>query len=155
MPQRHWSESGRQRWGVKFNPGVRYSQWAINSRANDFYANTTAFGLATYNADGRRDKPRKDSKDKLDYVPGLVAKSMIEAADYYQGFDWSKPWFLSVKEYGDAYSNSVPNGGGSLDDLNAVKLYIGLYNNTNATETDMSNYKNAISRAQEIGRAHV
>ena len=140
--------------GVKFNPGVRYSQWAINSRANDFYANTTAFGLATYNADGRRDKPRKDSKDKLDYVPGLVAKSMIEAADYYQGFDWSKPWFLSVKEYGDAYSNSVPNGGGSLDDLNAVKLYIGLYNNTNATETDMSNYKNAISRAQEGLKAH-
>lgn len=72
---------------------------------------------------------------------------MIEAADYYQGFDWSKPWFLSVKEYGEKYYNSVPNGGGSLDDLNAVKLYIGLYNNTNATETDMSNYKNAISSA--------
>lgn len=140
--------------GVKFNSGVRYSQWAINSRANDFYANTTPFGLATYKADGTIDKPRNDTKKKLDYVPGLVAKSMIEAADYYQGFDWSKPWFLSVKEYGDAYSNSVPNGGGSLDDLNAVKLYIGLYNNTNATETDMSNYKNAISRAQEGLKAH-
>lgn len=73
---------------------------------------------------------------------------MIEAADYYQSFDWSKPWFLSVKEYGDAYSNSVPTGGGSLDDLNAVKLYIGLYNNANAIETDKSNYKNAIGRAQ-------
>ena len=140
--------------GVKFNSGVRYSQWAINSRLHDFYANTTHFGLATYNADGTKSKERIDSKNKLDYVPGLVAKSMIEAADYYQGFDWSKPWFLSVKEYGDAYSNSVPNGGGSLDDLNAVKLYIGLYNNTNATETDMSNYKNAISRAQEGLKAH-
>ena len=134
--------------GVKFNSGVRYSQWAINSRANDFYANTTSFGLATYNADGTPNKQRKDTKNKLDYVPGLVAKSMIEAADYYQSFNWSKPWFLSVKEYGDAYSNSVPNGGGSLDDLNAVKLYIGLYNNANAIETDKSNYKNAIGRAQ-------
>lgn len=135
--------------GVKlFNSGVRYSQWAINSRANDFYANTTPFGLATYKADGTIDKPRNDTKKKLDYVPGLVAKSMIEAADYYQGFDWSKPWFLSVKEYGDTYSNSVPTGGGSLDDLNAVKLYIGLYNNANAIETDKSNYKNAIGRAQ-------
>lgn len=134
--------------GVKFNSGVRYSQWAINSRANDFYANTTSFGLATYNADGTPNKQRKDTKNKLDYVPGLVAKSMIEAADYYQSFDWSKPWFLSVKEYGDAYSNSVPTGGGSLDDLNAVKLYIGLYNNANAIETDKSNYKNAIGRAQ-------
>lgn len=134
--------------GVKFNSAVRYSQWAINSRANDFYANTTSFGLATYNADGSPNKKRNDTKKKLDYVPGLVAKSMIEAANYYQGFDWSKPWFLSVKEYGDTYSNSVPTGGGSLDDLNAVKLYIGLYNNANAIETDKSNYKNAIGRAQ-------
>ena len=140
--------------GVKFNSGVRYSQWAINSRANDFYANTTPFGLATYKDDGTIDKPRNDTKKKLDYVPGLVAKSMIEAADYYQGFDWSKPWFLSVKEYGDAYSNSVPNGGGSLDDLNAVKLYIGLYYNTNATETGKSNYKTAIGLAQEGLVAH-
>lgn len=133
---------------VTFNSGIRYSQWAINSRANDFYANTTPFGLATYKADGTPNKQRKDTKKKLDYVPGLVAKSMIEAANYYQGFDWSKPWFLSVKEYGDTYSNSVPTGGGSLDDLNAVKLYIGLYNNANAIETDKSNYKNAIGRAQ-------
>lgn len=139
---------------VKFNSGVRYSQWAINSRAHDFYANTTPFGLATYNADGSKKEARIDSKNKLDYVPGLVAKSMIEAADYYQGFDWSKPWFLSVKEYGEAYSNSVPNGGGSLDDLNAVKLYIGLHNNTNAIDTDKGNAKTAIGRAQAGLVAH-
>lgn len=140
--------------GVKFNSAVRYSQWAINSRANDFYANTTSFGLATYNADGSPNKKRNDTKKKLDYVPGLVAKSIIEAANYYQGFDWSKPWFLSVKEYGDTYSNSVPTGGGSLDDLNAVKLYIGLYNNANAIETDKSNYKTAISLAQKGLETH-
>lgn len=139
---------------VKFNPDVRYSQWAINSRAHDFYANATHFGLATYNADGSKKEARIDSKNKLDYVPGLVAKSMIEAADYYQGFDWSKPWFLSVKEYGEAYSNSVPNGGGSLDDLNAVKLYIGLHNNTNAIDTDKGNAKTAIGRAQAGLVAH-
>lgn len=139
--------------GVKFNSDVRYSQWAINSRANDFYANTTSFGLATYNADGTPNKPRKDTK-KLDYVPGLVAKSMIEAADYYQDFDWSKPWFLSVKEYGDTYNQKVPTAGGSLDDLNAVKLYIGLYNNTSATETDKRNAKTAIGLAQEGLVAH-
>ena len=134
--------------GVKFNPGVRYSQWAINSRAHDFYANSTAFGLAKYKADGTSvEIKRKDSKDKLDYVPGLVAKSMIEAADYYQNFDWSKPWFASVKEYGDAYYNSVPNGGGSLDDLNAVKLYIGIYNYKNASATDKTNAQTAIGRA--------
>lgn len=140
--------------GVKFNSGVRYSQWAINSRTNDFYANTTSFGLATYGTDGKKLNDRKDTKDKLDYVPGLVAKSMIEAADYYQAFDWSKPWFLSVKEYGDTYCGRVPNTGGSLDDLNAVKLYIGLYNNTNASSTDKTKYKSAIGLAQEGLMAH-
>lgn len=141
--------------GVKFNPGVRYSQWAINSRAHDFYANTTKFGLAKFDADGTSvEIKRNDTKKKLDYVPGLVAKSMIEAADYYQDFDWSKPWFASVKEYGDAYYNSVPNGGGSLDDLNAVKLYIGVYNNKNASETDKTHAKTAIGLATEGLKAH-
>lgn len=137
---------------VKFNSGVRYSQWAINSRANDFYANTTKCGMATIK-DGNVSNS-SFGKSTLDYVPGLVAKSMIEAADYYQGFDWSKPWFLSVKEYGDKYYKSVEDTGGSLDNLNAVKLYIGLYNNINATETDKNNAKTAISRAQTGLVAH-
>lgn len=138
--------------GVTFNPAVRYSQWAINSRAHDFYANTTKCGMATIK-DGKVSNS-SFGKSTLDYVPGLVAKSMIEAADYYQDFDWSKPWFLSVKEYGDKYYGSVEKTGGSLDNLNAVKLYIGLYYNTNATETDMSNYKTAIGLAQEGLVAH-
>ena len=137
---------------VKFNSGVRYSQWAINSRAHDFYANTANCGMATIK-DGNVSKS-SFGKSTLDYVHGLVAKSMIEAADYYQGFDWSKPWFLSVKEYGDKYYGSVENTGGSLDNLNAVKLYIGLYNNINATETDKNNAKTAISRAQAGLVAH-
>lgn len=138
--------------GVKFNSAVRYSQWAINSRANNFYANTTNCGMATIK-DGKVSKS-SFGKNKLDYVPGLVAKSMIEAADYYQDFDWSKPWFLSVKEYGDKYYGSVEDTGGSLDNLNAVKLYIGLYNNINATETDKNNAKTAIGLAQAGLVAH-
>lgn len=141
--------------GVKFNSAVRYSQWAINSRANDFYANTAKFGLAKFDTSGKKTDDRiNGNKTNLDYVPGLVAKAMIEAADYYNGFDWSKPWFLSVKEYGDAYFNTVENTGGSLDNLNAVKLYFGIYNNSNATETDKANAKTAISRAQAGLVAH-
>lgn len=131
--------------GVKFNPGVRYSQWAINSRATSFNANTTKCGMAKIT--NGKVEGASFGKTSLDYVPGLVAKSMIEAADYYQDFTWSKPWFLSVKEYGDKYYGSVENKGGSLDNLNAVKLYIGLYNNINATETDKNNAKAAISSA--------
>ena len=147
--------------GVKFNPGVRYSQWAINSRAHDFKANTKDSGLAKYKVDGTsvvkvedRFKPTDLKNDKLDYVPGLVAKSMIEAADYYQNFDWSKPWFASVKDYGDDFFSKVANTGGSLDDLNAVKLYIGIYNYKNASATDKENAQTAIGRATEGLKAH-
>ena len=135
--------------GVTFNSGVRYSQWAINSRANDFYANTTAFGLATYNADGTPNKSRKDTKEKLDYVPGLVAKSMIEAADYYQGFDWSKPWFLSVKEYGDAYDTLIPKDGKSFDDLNGTKIYIGINSNHYASADDKKMVTTALASVKQ------
>ena len=147
--------------GVKFNPGVRYSQWAINSRAHDFKANTKDSGLAKYKVDGTsvvkvedRFKPTDLKNDKLDYVPGLVAKSMIEAADYYQNFDWSKPWFASVKDYGDDFFSKVANTGGSLDDLNAVKLYIGIYNYKNASATDKTHAKTAIGLATEGLKAH-
>ena len=138
--------------GVKFNSGVRYSQWAINSRSTSFNANTTQCGMATI-TNGSVSK-ESFGKSSLDYVPGLVAKSMIEAADYYQDFDWSTPWFKSVEEYGNKYYSKVPNTGGSLDDLNAVKLYIGLYNNKNASEIYKKNYETAISRAQAGLVAH-
>lgn len=134
---------------VKFNSGVRYSQWAINSRAHDFYANTTSFGLATYNADGTVKEPRNDNKKKLDYVPGLVAKSMIEAADYYQGFDWSKPWFLSVKEYGDAYDTLIPENGTSFDDLNGTKIYIGINSNNYASADDKKMVTTALASVKQ------
>lgn len=134
---------------VKFNSGVRYSQWAINSRAHDFYANTTLFGLATYNVDGTPKELRIDSKNKLDYVPGLVAKSMIEAADYYQGFDWSKPWFLSVKEYGDAYDTLIPENGTSFDDLNGTKIYIGINSNNYASADDKKMVTTALASVKQ------
>lgn len=134
---------------VKFNSAVRYSQWAINSRAHDFYANTTSFGLATYNADGTVKEPRNDNKKKLDYVPGLVAKSMIEAADYYQGFDWSKPWFLSVKEYGDAYDTLIPENGTSFDDLNGTKIYIGINSNNYASADDKKMVTTALASVKQ------
>lgn len=135
--------------GVTFNSGVRYSQWAINSRANDFYANTKPFGLATYNADGTPNKQRKDTKNKLDYVPGLVAKSMIEAADYYQDFTWSKPWFLSVKEYGDAYDTLIPEDGKSFDDLNGTKIYIGINSNNYASADDKKMVATALASVKQ------
>lgn len=115
---------------VKFNDGVRYSQWVIDSRMNEFYANTTKCGFAVYDQSGKHTADRVDGKTSLDYVVGLVAKSIIEASQYYSQFTWAqsfaKPWFLSIQDYGNEFYSKFSTSGGSLDDLNAVKLFIPL-----------------------------
>lgn len=115
--------------GVKFNPGVRYSQWAINSRLHDFYGNTKLFGFDVYDANNTKKSTVQWKNDKkanidksFDYVAGLVAKATLEAADYYARFDWSKPWFYSAQAFANevTYSNSSKP---TLDAMNAVKMY--------------------------------
>ena len=120
---------------AQFKEGIRYSKWVIDSRMNDFYANTTKWGLAVYDESGTKTKSRVDgkttnNKPNMDYVVGLVAKSIIEASQYYSQFSWGKPfaksWCLSVADYGNAALDNISTSGGSLDDLNAVKLYLPL-----------------------------
>lgn len=114
--------------GVKFNPGVRYSQWAINSRLHDFYGNTKLFGFDVYDANNTKKSKvqwkngSKNIAKSFDYVAGLVAKATLEAADYYARFDWSKPWFYSAQAFANevTYSNSSKP---TLDAMNAVKMY--------------------------------
>lgn len=118
---------------VKFNPDVRYSQWVLDSRLGDFYGNTKRMGFATFNQDLSTKakfptwtKEGKTQTVTMDYVAGLVAKAAVEAAILYQNYDWSKPWFKSVMSYANQ-NISVGTGGGSLDDLNAAKMFFGLY----------------------------
>lgn len=131
-----------------FNEGVRYSQWVINSRLNNFYANTTKVGLAIYDNNGNQTTGRVDGKTTLDYVPGLVAKGIIEAAQYYSGYDWAQPWALpwykSIEDYGNYFCDKYKSLGGSLDDLNAAKLYIPLreLSSTEGKYNNSTTYKN-------------
>lgn len=113
---------------------VRYSKLVINSCLAKFKANTTYTGFQTYNLDGSVDvavsEPGKDlhKKTKIDYVPGLVAKALIECVDYYQDSAWALPWYRSVEWYGvgTGFYSSIEENGKSLDNLNAVKLYFKL-----------------------------
>ena len=121
---------------VKFNDYVRYSQWVIDSRLGDFYGNTNDFGFTTYNRDltvkKNVTKWKNGSTDPyIDYVAGLVAKATIEAAEYYNKFDWAKPWFKSVEWYGNKCT--VPTSPDNLDAINASKMYFGIYNLANST----------------------
>lgn len=116
----------------QFNKGVRYSQWVTKSRMNSFYRNTTADGFAVYDAEGNK---TADGKAVLDYVPGLVAKAIVENVQYYSQFDWAQPWalpfFYSMAGYCNDYYSGVTTHGGSLDNLNASKMFFGLYELTN------------------------
>lgn len=115
--------------GVKFNSGVRYSQWAINSRLHDFYGNQKKFGFDYYDNNGNKTTTvtwyKLDGTTKVDrtfdYVAGLVGKASLEAADFYEKFDWSKPWFYAAQGYatGTPYTNSDM----TLDNMNAAKMY--------------------------------
>ena len=115
--------------GVKFNSGVRYSQWAINSRLHDFYGNQKKFGFDYYDQNGKRTQEvtwyKLDGKTKVDrsfdYVAGLVGKATLEAADYYENFDWSKSWFYAAQGY--ATGTPYANKGMTLDNMNAAKMY--------------------------------
>lgn len=121
-----------------FEEGRCYSKWVINSRIGKFNANTTKMGFATFDEKGTLKTARDDGKKtRLDYVPGLVAKGIIEATQYYNQYPWAKPWFLSIADFGKKWYQTLPGGGtptteefeggGSLDDINGFKLYITLY----------------------------
>ena len=133
---------------LTFKEGIRYSKWVIDSRMNNFYANTTECGFAVYDQNGKQTADLVDKKGKLDYVVGLVAKSIIEASQYYSQFTWAqsfaKPWFLSIQNYGNKFYSGVATSGGSLDDLNAVKLYLPLRELTKpgGTFEDNTTYSN-------------
>lgn len=115
--------------GVKFNSSVRYSQWAINSRLHDFYGNQKKFGFDYYDNNGNKTTTvtwyKLDGTTKVDrtfdYVAGLVGKASLEAADFYENFDWSKPWFYAAQGYatGTRYANTKM----TLDNMNAAKMY--------------------------------
>lgn len=115
--------------GVKFNSAVRYSQWAINSRLHDFYGNQKKFGFDYYDNNGNKTTTvtwyKLDGTTKVDrtfdYVAGLVGKASLETADYYQDFEWSKPWFYAAQGYatGTPYKNTDM----TLDNMNAAKMY--------------------------------
>lgn len=144
---------------VTFDPAVRYSREVIDACIYNFKANTSAVAFKKYDTNGTLVNDNAYGKSELDYVPGLVAKAVIEAVDYYQNEDFAKPWFYSIQAYGNNFYSGVKTGGGSLDDLNAVKLYFGLreLTKTGATfenSTTAANCATAIEKARLGLAAH-
>lgn len=128
---------------VIFDENTRYSQLIIDNNYANFWANTNTSGI-------------NSTSGELDYVPGLVAKAMIEAVNYYKGHTNSvitsakvKTWYDAVNGYGKNKTIKT-NGtaGKSFDDLNAVKLYFTLKelagsSDANFTDADAVTTSNA------------
>lgn len=113
---------------VSFDPSVRYSRIVIDNCLYHFKANTKKAGFAKYDGSGSKVAESESSRG-FDYVPGLVAKAVLECVDLYKDSTWAAPWFYSIQAYGETYY-SEEHDGKSLDDLNACKLYFGLYDLT-------------------------
>ena len=132
---------------VKFNSGVRYSQWAINSRLYDFRGNQKAYGFAKWNSETESlgDYANKANM-KLDYVAGLVGKATLEASDYYVDFNWAKPWFKSAQAYATKYFYSAQDPDKmTLDNMNAAKMAFHIINNSKwGEDAAKTTAKNAI-----------
>jgi len=155
-----------------FMDGVRYSELVINARLNDFKANTTAAGFGVFDAAGHQTAVPTGAKSYLDYVPGLVAKAVMETVDYYResGTVDVRPWYYAIQDYGNRLDIS-PNGkdGKSFDDLNAVKLYFKLqelaadkvfpdgerHTNTVTVETARARFQTALGGISKANNTYV
>ena len=139
---------------IEFDPTVYYSQLIINSNLYHFHCNTGKVGgLGRYDASTGTvsDGEYKNSSNgrKFDYVNGLVFKATLEAIQQHYNTEGIREdaysWYKSIEEFGNRYYNDSRNGE-SLDDLNACKLYFGLYDITKAGglgTVDGRNYTNS------------
>ena len=139
--------------GVKFNSGVRYSQWAINSRLHDFKESTNNCGFDLYDKDGKLTKAAATWKKydtgltkRFHYVPGLVAKAILESADFYKEFDWSKPWFYSAQAYAQEITYNNNTSAPTLDAMNAVKMYFPILSSSLKSSNIETKANTAISK---------
>ena len=124
---------------VTFDPTVRYSREVINARMSCWKNKGSDAGFP--NANSTNGSTSACTSASWDYVPGVVAKGILDCWAYYQDSTWAAAWYEGLSTW--ALSKTAKNTGGSLDDLNCTKVFFGIYdgcksggkyeNSTNAT----------------------
>ena len=106
-----------------------------------------------YDKDGKRTKEaatwtKNDNglTKRFHYVPGLVAKAILESADFYKGFDWSKPWFYSAQAYAQEVTYNNDTSAPTLDAMNAVKMYFPILSSSLKSSNIETKANTAISK---------
>lgn len=83
---------------------------------------------------------------RFHYVPGLVAKAILESADFYKEFDWSKPWFYSAQAYAQEVTYNNNTSAPTLDAMNAVKMYFPILSSSLKSSNIETKANTAISK---------
>ena len=139
-----------------WEPGDHLLIPIIQYRLADFYANKKLMGLNLYNVQGALVTPNQGGDNlKFDYVPGLVAKVVIEAAQVNANSGFAKSWFYSVEDYANRCA-SAGLGGASWGVRDGSAAYYLLGNDvTRITDyTEGKVYGAFILAATEYERIH-
>ena len=108
---------------------MRYSQEMINSRMSSWYNKDTEVGFPNANSTNGIVQPETEAS--WDYVPGVVAKGILDVWSLYQDSAWADAWYEGLAEWAESEACVTHAAqmmkGGILDDLNCAKVYIGLY----------------------------
>ena len=108
---------------VTFDPSVRYSREVINARMSSWKNKDSRVGFPNANSTNGSTTP--GTAASWDYVPGVVAKGILDCWEYYQDSTWADAWYEGLSSW--ALSKTAKNTGGSLDDLNCTKVFLRLY----------------------------
>ena len=106
---------------------VRYSRQLIDARMSAWYNKDKQVGFPNANSTNGITFPAAEAT--WDYVPGVVAKGILDVWQYYQDSTWADAWFIGLRDWALNVNSGVFNPG-ILDDFNCAKVYIELYNGT-------------------------
>ncbi len=102
---------------------LRYSQEMINARMSAWYNKDNQVGFPNSNSTNGIIQPAAEAS--WDYVPGVVAKGILDVWEYYQDSAWADAWYEGLCAWG--LHQTATDKGGILDDLNCTKVFLGLY----------------------------
>ncbi len=109
-------------------PARCYSREMINARMTAWYNKDNCVGFPNANSTNGITVPGNAAT--WDYVPGVVAKGILDVWQYYQDSAWADAWYIGLAEWADQLDENELNElvhGGILDDLNCAKVFMGLY----------------------------
>ena len=107
---------------------VRYSEQMINARMSAWYNKDNCVGFPNANSTNGVTVP--ETAATWDYVPGVVAKGILDVWQYYQDSAWADAWYIGLAQWADSLDQAELDRlvrGGILDDLNCAKVFLGLY----------------------------